>query len=147
MTGMTASPETIHASCIAINGRAILLLGPSGAGKSDLTLRLIDRGAQLVSDDYTELRRTADGTLIASAPPRIAGQMEVRGIGIVPVPALTEAPVHLALDLTDMVERMPLTPLTMEVAGVVLPLMKIAPFEASAPIKAEMMLRHVLSES
>jgi len=33
----------------------VLIEGASGAGKSDLALRLIDRGATLISDDYTIL--------------------------------------------------------------------------------------------
>ncbi|MCY7339163.1 MAG: aldolase, partial [Sphingomonas bacterium] len=44
------SSETIHASTVALNGRAVLITGPSGSGKSDLTLRLLDRGFVLVSD-------------------------------------------------------------------------------------------------
>ena len=69
---MTAlSSETVHASCVAIRGRAVLIEGRSGSGKSDLALRLIDHGAMLVSDDYTLLTR--DGTrLIATPPPTIA---------------------------------------------------------------------------
>ncbi|MBA3881078.1 MAG: aldolase, partial [Sphingobium sp.] len=47
------SSETLHVSCVAIGDRAVLIEGRSGAGKSDLALRLIDRGARLVSDDYT----------------------------------------------------------------------------------------------
>ena len=47
----TAGPELLHATAIAINGAGVLLLGPSGSGKSDLALRLIDRGAVLISDD------------------------------------------------------------------------------------------------
>ena len=132
--------ETIHATCVAIDGQGLLLLGPSGAGKSDLALRLIDRGAQLVSDDQTTISRT--GTFLrASAPPAIAGRIEVRGIGIVTLPYATDIPVALAIALTGSVERYPMLALTLPVAGVELPLMRLSPFEASAPIKAEMMLR------
>ena len=76
---MSDTPDAlVHASCVAIGGRAILLAGPPGAGKSDLALRLIDRGARLGSDDYTELRRV-EGRLLARAPATIAGKIEVQG--------------------------------------------------------------------
>ena len=114
------------------------LLGPSGSGKSDLALRLIDRGGILVSDDYTLVKRV-DGRLVATAPATIAGQMEVRGIGIVDLPSVGEAPVALLVDLFDRVERMPLDPLLRIVAGMQVPVIKIAPFEASAPIKVELL--------
>ena len=57
----------LHASSVMIEGRVLLLAGQSGRGKSDLALRLIDRGAQLVSDDYTELV-ARNGILYASPP-------------------------------------------------------------------------------
>ena len=60
----------------------MLITGPSGSGKSDLALRLLDRGFTLVSDDQTIVRRDGD-RLLASAPPTIAGKLEIRGIGIV----------------------------------------------------------------
>mgnify|MGYP006207984755 CR=1 FL=1 len=75
------SSETVHTSCIAIGGRAVLIGGRSGRGKSDLALRLIDRGASLVSDDYTVVHRR-DGRPVASAPDTIAGKIEVRGVGL-----------------------------------------------------------------
>ncbi len=76
------SAETMHASTVAIEGRAVLITGASGSGKSDLTLRLLDRGFTLVSDDQTIVKKT--GTkLCASAPPIIKGKLEIRGIGIV----------------------------------------------------------------
>ena len=62
MTRSSLSSETLHASCVAKQGCAVLICGRSGAGKSDLALRLIDRGATLVSDDYTIVRRV-DGTV------------------------------------------------------------------------------------
>ncbi len=76
----------VHATAVAIEGEAVLLRGPSGSGKSDLALRLIDGGAQLVADDQTLLRR-AGGRVLASAPPAIAGLLEVRGVGVVRVEA------------------------------------------------------------
>ena len=78
------SAETIHASTVAIGSRAVLITGPSGCGKSDLALRLLDRGFELVSDDQTIVKRDGD-RLVATAPPNIAGKLEVRGIGIVEV--------------------------------------------------------------
>ena len=84
----------IHASCAAREGQGVLLLGPSGSGKSDLLLRLLDHGFALVADDRVDL----EGGL-ASAPPRIAGLLEVRGIGLVQWPHLPSAPVMLAIEL------------------------------------------------
>lgn len=134
------SSETLHATSVAIDGRVVLLRGPSGSGKSDLALRLIDRGAALVSDDYTLVKRI-DGRLVATAPDTIRGKMEVRGIGVVAMAALTDAPVALIADLFDPVDRMPLEPVHRTVAGIAVPVVKIAPFEASAPIKVELALR------
>ena len=99
---------TIHASCVTL-ARAgepfdapadlgILILGPSGAGKSDLALRLIERGAVLVSDDRTELF-VRDGYLCARAPSALAGLLEIRGLGIVEVPHAAEARLALVVEL------------------------------------------------
>jgi transcriptional regulator with AAA-type ATPase domain len=41
---MRLSSETLHASTVALDGRAVMISGPSGSGKSDLALRLLDRG-------------------------------------------------------------------------------------------------------
>ncbi|WP_088185635.1 HPr kinase/phosphorylase [Sphingobium sp. Z007] len=134
------SSETLHATSVAIDGRVVLLRGPSGSGKSDLALRLIDRGGALVSDDYTLVKRV-EGRLIATAPDTIRGRMEVRGIGIVAMAALSDAPVALIADLFDPVDRMPLEPVHRNVAGIDVPVVKISPFEASAPIKVELALK------
>lgn len=136
------SSETVHATSVAIDGQAILLAGPSGAGKSDLALRLIDRGAVLVSDDYTLIKRI-DGRLIATAPATIIGKIEVRGIGVVDLPYVAQAPVALLIDLFDLVDRMPEAPMMRMIAGVNVPVVKLAPREPSAPIKAELALKAV----
>ncbi|MEO8722998.1 MAG: HPr kinase/phosphatase C-terminal domain-containing protein [Sphingobium sp.] len=138
--------ETIHATSVAIHGHAVLLIGPSGSGKSDLALRLIDRGAALVSDDYTSLTRTGD-IVLADAPPTIVGLMEIRGIGLVSVPSAGPHPVALVVELFGSVDRLPLTPLTRTLAGVEVALMHLSPFEASAPLKVEWMLRHLSGDA
>jgi serine kinase of HPr protein (carbohydrate metabolism regulator) len=129
------SEATIHASCVSIGGRALLIIGRSGAGKSDLALRLIDRGAALVSDDYT--RVTAEGDqVLASPPPTIKGKIEVRGVGIVEMPCEEQVPVALVVDLDRGPERLPEAG-TYEVAGLAIPLVGLNGLEPSAPIKVE----------
>lgn len=135
------SSETLHASSVAIGGRAVLLSGPSGAGKSDLALRLIDRGATLISDDYTVIT-WVDGRLEATAPPTITGMMEVRGIGLVDMPRVDFARVALMIDLRQDIDRMPGDPEMRSIAGADVPVVRLSAFEASAPIKVELALRN-----
>jgi len=63
-------------------------------------------GALLVSDDQVELKAEA-GRLFAAAPKTIAGQMEVRGVGIVAMEHVSPMPVALLLDLDTLPERLP----------------------------------------
>ncbi len=118
----------IHATCVARRGQGLLLLGPSGAGKSDLALRLIGRGFVLVADDRVDLEGVA-----ASPPARLAGLMEVRGVGIVRMPHEAPVPVVLALDLAMAPERLP-APRVHPGTGVTL--LALDPFAPSAPDKA-----------
>jgi HPr kinase/phosphorylase len=116
------------------------LRGPSGCGKSDLALRLIDQGAYLVADDQTELH--LDGAEIAmTAPATIAGQIEVRGLGIRRVASVAQAPLRLVVDLVapQAVERMP-EPQHCTLLGRAIPLVALAPFEASATAKIRLAL-------
>ena len=136
------SSETLHASCVALDGRAVLIEGRSGAGKSDLTLRLIDRGATLVSDDYTLVVRK-DGVLRASAPDRIAGKIEVRGIGVVPMEFVSDVPVALLVSIAPTPIRMPVTAERRRIAGVDVAVVALPALEPSAPIKVELALRHL----
>lgn len=98
---------TLHASAVARNGRAVLILGDSGTGKSGLALRLIALGAVLVADDRVLIRRRGDG-LHAAAPAAIRGLIEARGVGLLQVPAADGAEVMLAVDMNHAAEaRMP----------------------------------------
>lgn len=134
----------VHGTTVAVDGCGVMIVGPSGAGKSDLALRLIDRGAVLVSDDYTDCI-VRDGVVVASAPPTIAGRIEVRGIGIVAVPSAAETPVSLVVALGESVERMP-EPYPKRVAGVDIPAIALAAFEASTPIKVEIALSRLVRD-
>jgi serine kinase of HPr protein (carbohydrate metabolism regulator) len=133
-------PILLHATAVAIDGRAVLLRGPSGAGKSDLGLRLIDAGARLVADDQSELWRSGEA-LVVRAPAALAGLIEVRGIGILRLAALAEAPVALLADLVlpEAIERLP-KPCSETVLGVAVRRIAVAPFEASAAVKIRLAL-------
>ena len=133
------SSETIHASTVAIDGRAVLITGPSGSGKSDLALRLLDRGFSLISDDQTIVRR--DGQrLLATPPPTIAGKLEIRGIGIVEMEHVSDLPVALLVELTSDIERLPDDARERPLLGLSLPLISIDAMAASAPSKVALAL-------
>ena len=137
----------IHATCVAIDGRGVLLRGASGSGKSDLALRLIDGGAKLVSDDQVRIAGVGRD-LIACAPRTIAGKIEVRGIGIVPIEAKAAAPVALVVELTPraQIERMP-RPQSWRCLGRSVPKIRLDPFEASAPAKLRLAVRACARDS
>lgn len=140
MIAPSLSSETIHVSSVAIDGRAVLIGGRSGAGKSDLALRLIDRGAALISDDYTFVRRDRDRAF-ASAPERIAGRIEMRGVGIVEMASAGNVPVALYVDLSGEPVRLPEGKDRIAVAGIPIPSVALDGHHASAPLKVEAALR------
>src|SRR6185437_7376254 len=107
-------------------------LGKSGAGKSDLALRLIGRGAVLVSDDRCELS-VERNRLVARAPRAIAGLLELDHAPL--------AAIALAVDLSGRIERMPEIPHYAPPKPLDLPrsaqprLIALNAFESSAPEK------------
>ena len=138
--GPRLSAETLHASTVACQGRAVLITGPSGSGKSDLALRMLDRGFALVSDDQTIVKRDGD-RLLASPPPNIAGKLEIRGLGIIDVDHLTDMPVALIVELTlSEIQRLPDDSRERPILGVNLPLVTIDAMTASAPSKVALAL-------
>jgi HPr kinase/phosphorylase len=88
----------LHASCVAVDGRGLLILGPSGSGKSSLALQMIGLGAILVADDQVEVTRVGEA-LVAGAPSALAGLIEARGVGLLRAETVTGVPLHLAVDL------------------------------------------------
>ncbi len=128
--------KNIHATCVKLQGKGVLLIGRSGAGKSDLALRLIqDKGASLVADDRVDLTR--EGALIsASVPAVLAGLLEVRGVGVCRLPFEPNAQINLVVELVKRtaVERMP-KPAFWHFEDVSIPLLRLCPFESSATDK------------
>ena len=133
------SSETLHASTVALDGRAVVISGPSGSGKSDLALRLLDCGFTLVSDDQTIVRSSGE-RLIASAPPTIKGKLEIRGIGIVAMEQVDNVPVAMLVELTSDIQRLPDDSRERPILGIPLPLVSIDPMTASAASKVAVAL-------
>lgn len=136
---MRLSSETLHASTVALEGRAVLISGPSGSGKSDLALRLLDRGFTLVSDDQTIVRKD-NGRLLAAAPPTIHGKLEIRGVGIVEMETVSDVPVALFVELTSDIQRLPDDSRERLVLDVTVPLISVDAMTASAPSKVALAL-------
>jgi hypothetical protein len=138
-----AAPLVMQASAVAIGGRALLIEGPPGSGKSSLALALIGRGAGLIGDDAVALSVDADGRLIASPPPNIAGLLEVHGVGLARLPVAAPAPVALILALGGGApERLPETPLPRRIiAGIAVPVLAFDPGPITPAARAEWALR------
>jgi serine kinase of HPr protein (carbohydrate metabolism regulator) len=138
-----SSSEKIHGTCVEVDGLGVLLCGPPGCGKSDLALRLIDEGARLVADDYTELSLVGD-TLSARAPETIKDLIEVRGIGVMKIGAALQAPLGVVIDLVerDDVERLAEDD-SVDLLGLPVARFRLAAFEASATAKVRLVVRRV----
>jgi HPr kinase/phosphorylase len=143
----------IHASCVSIAGRGVLIRGSSGRGKSDLVLRLLDAAgfglddtvqrSQLVADDQTVLTEM-EGELFASPPPGLAGKLEIRGQGIVELAYVKNIKIEAIVDLVDLseIERMPnIQDLKTELYGVILPRLKLQAETASACARIRAFIR------
>jgi len=153
---VSAKRELVHGTCVALGPHAALLRGSSGSGKSDLALRFLalepehDLQPRLVADDQVWVETKGDGSLIASPPETIAGKIEVRGLGILDLPHRPNARLILVADLVsaEEVPRMPPDPpVRITLAGVALPVVKLAPFELSAALKLKLALLSAVSQS
>lgn len=113
MSGPSAGPSfgeslILHASCVALGPRGLLIIGPSGAGKSALALQLIALGARLVSDDRTEVTAGPRGLRARCPSDAIRGLIEARGVGLLRADPVEEAQLVLVADLArDEDHRLP----------------------------------------
>jgi HPr kinase/phosphorylase len=137
----------IHATCVDISGRGVLILGPPGAGKSDLALRLIDAPgnglngvpstAVLVADDQVILAAEACH-LLARPPERLKGLIEIRGLGILKLSCRPKTIVRLIVTLSaaSEIQRLPQPDdLAHEILSIKLPMLRLDPRFASAPAR------------
>jgi HPr kinase/phosphorylase len=136
------APAT-HATVVVIGEGGVAITGPSGSGKSDLALRLIDRGAKLLCDDYVHFK-SENGCLMAFPAPNIEGKIEVRGIGIIPMDYLPFAKVRFCVILGDEDVRMPAQQPMTPLSGFDVPALRLNGFSASAEIRVELALQRVV---
>jgi len=83
-----APRTTLHGSLCDVYGVGLLFFGRSGIGKSECVLDLIERGHRLVADDVVQVTRRGSDILIGQGHELAAHHMEIRGIGLVDIPAL-----------------------------------------------------------
>jgi serine kinase of HPr protein (carbohydrate metabolism regulator) len=144
MSGVEPSsrPTILHATTLARRSgpkgwRGVLLRGPSGVGKSDLALRAATAADwRLVADDRSLMFRSGAG-LYARAPETIAGLVEARGIGVLPMRRLPFVQLVVAIDCVEQangLERAPEWDMV-EILGVCLPRFGLVAREASAVAK------------
>ncbi len=131
MTARQPGRLSLHAGCAAWRDVGVLLLGRSGIGKSDLLLRLIDRGFDLVADDRVLIEAGQ-----AMPPPALAGLIEIRGLGLLRMAHMAPVRLGLAILLDEPATRLPRP----ERHPLGVPLLRMAPFAASAPCRIEIAL-------
>ena len=143
---MTADASTIHASAVLIGPKAALIRGPSGAGKSRLTWNLLQAAAQnagigallfarLVADDRAFVEACSKLLLVRPAP-RLAGLIEVHGLGIRRLPFEPVAAVGLVIDLAaEDAARLPDPGAgKTDIAGIILPRVAVAAGQQALPL-------------
>lgn len=100
-------PCQLHATCVSLEGRGLLIIGSSGAGKSRLALELMALGAELVADDQCYVTSNELG-VVASRPYSLPQAIEVRGIGLMAAHCVETSLVSAVLDLDVIAqERLP----------------------------------------
>lgn len=83
-----APQTTLHGSLVDVSGVGLLFMGQSGIGKSECVLDLVERGHRLVADDLVIVRRKGSDILIGRGHDLQRHYMEIRGVGLVDIPAI-----------------------------------------------------------
>ena len=97
----------LHATAVAVDQKAVLIMGASGTGKSSLALEMMARGATLVADDQV-LLEPRDNAVVVTCPKPLVGLIEARGVGLLHAEATPEATLGLVVTLDETeTDRMP----------------------------------------
>jgi HPr kinase/phosphorylase len=83
-----APRTTLHGSLADVYGVGLLFVGRSGIGKSECVLDLVERGHRLVADDVVQVTKRGNDVLLGRGHELAAHHMEIRGIGLIDIPAL-----------------------------------------------------------
>jgi HPr kinase/phosphorylase len=83
-----APRTTLHGSLADVYGVGLLFVGRSGIGKSECVLDLVERGHRLVADDVVQVTRRGNDVLIGRGHELAGHHMEIRGVGLIDIPAL-----------------------------------------------------------
>ncbi|MCY7413165.1 MAG: HPr(Ser) kinase/phosphatase [Salinibacterium sp.] len=83
-----APRTTLHGSLADVYGVGLLLVGQSGIGKSECLLDLVERGHRMVADDMVIVLKRGNDVLIGKGHELQRHHMEIRGVGLVDIPAL-----------------------------------------------------------
>ena len=128
-----APRTTLHGSLADVYGVGLLFVGRSGIGKSECVLDLVERGHRLVADDVVQVSRRGNDVLIGRGHELQRHYMEIRGVGLVDIPAIfgiravrqqkrIEVVVHLEdWDASAAVDRTGLDQETVEIMEVAIP--------------------------
>jgi HPr kinase/phosphorylase len=139
---MAADASTIHASAVLVGPKAILIRGPSGSGKSMLAWNLVmaaEQGvlsfARLVADDRAHLE-SRSGRLLVRPAERLAGMIEIHGLGIRRMKFEPIAVVGLVVDLSagDAARNPQPEARSALIQGVTLPRLPVAAGTAALPL-------------
>jgi len=135
---MTAEPQLLNGTAIALAGRGLFISGRSGSGKSQLAIELISRGAMLIADDRVIATSRSGAAIWLSAPANITGLIEARGLGLLELPTV-QAYLNAVVDLDTVEgERLPEVRET-EIAGQVFPVFR----KVESPSFAAMLLTYL----
>ena len=139
---LQAPCKKVHGTMLEVAGVGVFIEGEPGVGKSETALGLIMRGHALVADDLTNFRRSANGHIMAFASEVTRNYMEIRGVGILDVPAIFgvsavrgEKQVDLVITLMhqtkelDNLDRTGMEEMTRDVLGMKIPqrIISVAP--------------------
>jgi len=83
-----APTVSLHGSLADVFGVGLFFIGQSGIGKSECVLDLVERGHRLVADDLVITSRRGNDVLIGRAHELSRHYMEIRGVGLIDIPAI-----------------------------------------------------------